>query len=136
MPTLEPGDQVWIRDQDRYGLLAEKTEKPRSYFVVTEKGTLRRNRSTLVATSTSAQTEQPKATSTPDVTPDESVPRTPPRPQIKEVPPSPQTAVPTTTLGATSEECIPLPNPSPEMLTTRSGRTVRPSRTPKSAIEH
>ena len=48
LPTLELGGRVWIRDQDRYGLVTGKTEKPRSYLVTTERGTLRRNRSALV----------------------------------------------------------------------------------------
>ena len=40
LPTLEPCDRVWIRDQVRYGLVTEKTEKPRSYLITTERGTL------------------------------------------------------------------------------------------------
>ena len=28
LTTLEPGDRLWIRDQVRYGLVAEKTDKP------------------------------------------------------------------------------------------------------------
>ena len=28
LATLEPGDRVWIRNQVRYGLVTEKTEKP------------------------------------------------------------------------------------------------------------
>ena len=37
LPTLEPGDRVWIRDKVRYGLVTEKTEKPRSYLVTPTK---------------------------------------------------------------------------------------------------
>ena len=33
LPALEPGDRVWIRDQVRYGLVTEKTGKPRFSLV-------------------------------------------------------------------------------------------------------
>ena len=49
-----------------------------------------------------------------------------PVPSTPQVPPSPQTAVPVATLGTTLEECVPPRSPSPAVLTTRSGRTVRP----------
>ena len=58
LPTLELGGRVWIRDQDRYGLVTGKTEKPRSYLVTTERGTLRRNRSALVTAAKPAEAEQ------------------------------------------------------------------------------
>ena len=60
------------------------------------------------------------------VTPVLPVPSTPLRPQTPQVPPSPQTAVPVATLGTTLEECVPPRSPNPAVLTTRSGRTVRP----------
>ena len=131
LPTLEPGDRVWIRDQVRYGLVTEKTEKPRSYLVTTEKGTLRRNRSALVAAAKPAETEQHSAMPAGDVnpvhvTPVLPVPSTPLRPQTPQVPPSPQTAVPVASLGTALEECVPPRSPNPAVLTTRSGRTVRP----------
>ena len=134
LPILEPGDRVWIRDQVRYGLVTEKTEKPRSYLVTTERGTLRRNSSPLVAAAKPAKTEQHSATPAGDVNPASPVhatavlpvPSTPPRPQTPQVPLSPQTAVPVATLGTTLEECVPPRNPSPAVLTTRSGRIVRP----------
>ena len=106
LPTHASGDRVRIRDEDRYGLVAEKTEKPCSYLVITDKSTLRRNRSVLVATAKSTDTEQSKAVPTPDITPYASVPCTPPRPQTAQITPSPQTAVPTATLGPTPEECV------------------------------
>ena len=45
---LQPGDDVWVRDQDRYGTIVEREPQPRSYHVSTPKGTVRRNRSALV----------------------------------------------------------------------------------------
>ena len=60
------------------------------------------------------------------VTPVLPVPSTPQRPQTPQVPPSPHTDVPVATLGTTLEECVPPQSPSPAVLTTRSGRTVRP----------
>ena len=68
LPTLQPGDQVWIRDQDRHGQILGKTEQPRSYLVSTEKGTLRRNRSALVVT------KDPKTEHSSDVVPPETNP--------------------------------------------------------------
>ena len=50
LPTLHPGDHVWVRDQDRHGLILGKTKQPCSYLLDTNKGTLRRNRSALVVT--------------------------------------------------------------------------------------
>ena len=114
--------------------MTEKTEKPRSYLVTTERGTLRRNRSALVAAAKPAETDQHSAMPAGDVnpvslarvTPELPVPSTALRPQTPQVPPSPQTAVPVATLGTTLEECVPPRSPSPAVLTTRSGRTVRP----------
>ena len=57
LPKLHPGDHVWVRDQDRHGLILGKTEQPRSYFVDTNKETLRRNRSALVVTTKHPATE-------------------------------------------------------------------------------
>ena len=118
----------------RYGLVTEKTGKPRFYLVTTERGTLQRNHSALVAAAKPAETEQHSAMPTGDVNPTLPVhvthvlpvPSTLLRPQTPQVPPSPQTAVPVATLGTTLEECISLQSPSPRVMTTRSGRTVRP----------
>ena len=134
LPTLELGGRVWIRDQDRYGLVTGKTEKPRSYLVTTERGTLRRNRSALVTAAKPAEAEQHSAMPACDVTPASPVPvipvlpvpSTPSRPQTTQVPPSSQTAVPVATLATALDECVPPRSPSPAVLTTRSGRAVRP----------
>ena len=114
--------------------MTEKTGKPRFYLVTTERGTLQQNHSALVAAAKPAETEQHSAMPTGDVYPASPVhvthvlpvPSTLLRPQTAQVPPSPQTAVPIATLGTTLEECVPLKSPSPAVLTTRSGRTVRP----------
>ena len=50
LPQLHKGDNVWVRDQERDGIVVEKTSSPRSYLVETEKGIIRRNRSALVST--------------------------------------------------------------------------------------
>ena len=135
LPALEPGDRVWIRDHVRYSLVTEKTGKPRFYLVTTERGTLQQNHSALAAAAKPAETEQHSAMPTGDVYPASPVhvthvlpvPSTLLRPHTAQVPPSPQTAVPIATLGTTLEECVPLKSPSPAVLTTQSGRTVRPS---------
>lgn len=49
LPALDKGDQVWIRDQDRYGQVVERSNSPRSYIIKTTLGTtVRRNRQALV----------------------------------------------------------------------------------------
>ena len=47
LPVLQPGDSVWIRDQNRDGIVVQKHANPRSYVVQTDEGTVRRNRSAL-----------------------------------------------------------------------------------------
>lgn len=47
LPKLQPGDDVWIRDQDRMATVMNK-ETERSFAVKTDKGTIRRNRAALV----------------------------------------------------------------------------------------
>ena len=51
LSTLQPGDPVWIRDQNRQGQVVSRTPEPRSYLVRTDLGTVRRNRRALVPTS-------------------------------------------------------------------------------------
>ena len=46
--TLQPGDQVWLKDQQRQGHIIKRAPEPRSYLVKTPNGTVRRNRSALV----------------------------------------------------------------------------------------
>ena len=51
LPVLEQGDRVWVRDQDRYGAVVERTASPRAYRVETETGSvITRNRRALVHT--------------------------------------------------------------------------------------
>ena len=50
LPQLQRGDNVWIRNQDRDGVVVEKSNNPRSDVVETEKGRIPRNRSALVET--------------------------------------------------------------------------------------
>ncbi|XP_011871176.1 PREDICTED: uncharacterized protein K02A2.6-like, partial [Vollenhovia emeryi] len=44
---LEEGDKVWIRDARRWGVVEKRADQPRSFWVQTEMGRLRRNRSHL-----------------------------------------------------------------------------------------
>ena len=144
LPTLELGGRVWIRDQDRYGLVTGKTEKPRSYLVTTERGTLRRNRSALVTAAKPAEAEQHSAMPACDVTPTSPVPvipvlpapSTPSRPQTTQVPPSSQTAVPVATLATTLDECVPHAKSKPCGPDNPVGKSCETSRTLESLVEH
>ena len=40
LPLLLPGDNVWVRDQDRYGTVVQRAPQPRSYLIKTPKGTI------------------------------------------------------------------------------------------------
>lgn len=53
LPQLRRGEDVWIRDQDRDGVVVGQHSNPRSYLVQTENGVIRRNRAALVKTTTS-----------------------------------------------------------------------------------
>ncbi|UYV83505.1 K02A2.6-like, partial [Cordylochernes scorpioides] len=44
LPQLQQGDSVWIRDQRVEGTVLHKSEEPRSYWVQTPQGKVRRNR--------------------------------------------------------------------------------------------
>ena len=46
---LEPGDCVWMRDQDRDGEILRCMNHLRSYLVRSDMGTVRRNQSALVS---------------------------------------------------------------------------------------
>ena len=99
---LQPGDNVWVRDQDRYGTLVERAPQPRSYLVRTPKGVIRRNRSALVTTETRQQIQRDDPTPTSTITDEAEDP--------------PATASQSTT-----------PPSSPGHVTrTRSGRVVNP----------
>ena len=71
LTPLQPGDNVWVRDQDRYGTVVERAPQPRSYLVQTPKGVIRRNRSALVTTETRQQIQRDDPTPT-STTPDEA----------------------------------------------------------------
>ncbi|UYV80861.1 K02A2.6-like [Cordylochernes scorpioides] len=44
LPPLQQGDSIWIRDQRVEGTVLHKSEEPRSYWVQTPQGKVRRNR--------------------------------------------------------------------------------------------
>ncbi|UYV70251.1 K02A2.6-like, partial [Cordylochernes scorpioides] len=44
LPPLQQGDSVWVRDQRVKGKVLHKSEEPRSYWVQTPQGKVRRNR--------------------------------------------------------------------------------------------
>ena len=106
---LQPGDNVCVRDQDRYGTVVERAPQPRSYLVQTPKGMIRRNRSALVTTETRQQIQRddPSPTST---TPNEA--EDPP------TTPSQSTTPPSSPRPATAQ--------SPGVTRSRSGRVVNP----------
>ena len=59
VPSLTPGDKVYLRDQGRYGEIVEKTASPRSYRVMMDSGNVvRRNRSALIHTGETAEQNQ------------------------------------------------------------------------------
>ncbi len=41
LPNLQPGDKVWVRDQDRHGEVIQRTSETRSYLVKTPQGKVR-----------------------------------------------------------------------------------------------
>ncbi|GFO20443.1 retrovirus-related pol polyprotein from transposon opus [Plakobranchus ocellatus] len=51
---LQPGDYVFIKDLKRQGSVLTRHQNPRSYIICTDQGTIRRNRSHLVATPASS----------------------------------------------------------------------------------
>jgi len=48
LPTLDPGDSVWVTDRQIHGEVVEETS-PRSYVVQTPDGTFRRNRRAIIS---------------------------------------------------------------------------------------
>ena len=48
LPTLDPGDSVWVTDRQVHGEVVEETS-PRSYVVQTPDGTFRRNRRAIIS---------------------------------------------------------------------------------------
>ena len=129
LPTLHPGDHVWVRDQDRHGLILGKTEQPRSYLVDTNKGTLRRNRSALVVTTKHPVTEHstedlPSETTT---APNPTLPSPiPPSQQSPQTPRKPTAGQAMLTTPETAPAAESPRGPCTNTLTTRSGRVVRP----------
>ena len=90
---LQPGDNVWVRDQDRYGTVVERAPQPRSYLVQTPNGVIRRNRSALVTTEIRQQIQRDDPTPT-STTPDkaEDPPATPSQSTTPPSSPRPTTA--------------------------------------------
>ncbi|GFS21850.1 Pol polyprotein [Elysia marginata] len=107
-PELHPGDSVYIKDLGRPGSVAAQHHNPRSYIILTDQGTVRRNRSHLVATDASGQPQS-----------DSMTPKTP-TPVPRAVSPAASGSTPAfeePTGGAPS-------SPGPQV--TRSGRAVIP----------
>lgn len=50
LPTLHPGDTVWVRDSNQKGTVLQTAHTPRSYYVPVNGGTVRRNRRGLIST--------------------------------------------------------------------------------------
>ena len=120
LPKLQPGDPVWIRDQNRQGQVVSRTPEPRSYLVRTDLGTLRRNRRALVPTSHDSDDSNRRWTRPARVSTTSDI-----------ATPTVETQVPTTPARSVSlptREIHPLPEPPAPDRVTRSGRTVK---TPK-----
>jgi hypothetical protein len=66
LPSLRPGDQVYVRDQGKYGKITEKLNQPRSYNVHMANGNvIRRNRRSLIHTGVEEDTPKPTPTRDP-----------------------------------------------------------------------
>ena len=120
LPKLQPGDPVWIRDQNRQGQVVSRTPEPRSYLVRTDLERVRRNRRTLVPTSHDSDdairhwTPPGRVSTTSDI-----------------ATPTVETQVPTTSARSVSRptrEIPPFPKPPAPDRVTRSGRTVKPQK--------
>ncbi|KAL8616423.1 hypothetical protein ACOMHN_041026 [Nucella lapillus] len=61
-PALKPRDTVFIKDMNKSGEILAKHPNPRSYIVSTESGTIRRNKTHLMATPRGTQPLQPATT--------------------------------------------------------------------------
>ena len=71
LPTLNEGETVLIRDQNRHGQVIEKSTSPRSYVVQTDQGsTIRRNRGSLIALPSPQPTQPETQTERETVTPE------------------------------------------------------------------
>ena len=105
LPALQEGDQVFIRDQEKYGEVKEKLANPRSYKVLTESGTtIRRNRRALVHTEermTQTDTDSAQA--------------------------SPTLDKPSQPIAPNTES----PKPDPPQIVRRSGRLAKPLKQPE-----
>ncbi|KAK3760432.1 hypothetical protein RRG08_023727 [Elysia crispata] len=110
-PELQPGDPVFVKDLRRSGSV-NKYHNPRSYIVHTEQGTIRSNRSHLVATPTPDQSP-----------PMRSVPNAPDSSSV-----APRSASPeaTETSATVRPEIQPTPRVPGQPRVTRSGRSVIP----------
>ena len=62
LPSLKKGEEVWIRDQQKYGTVTEKTSSPRAYRLETESGSqITRNRQALIHTGSNTEVIQEPA---------------------------------------------------------------------------
>lgn len=67
LPALEEGDDVFIRDQQKFGRVQERLSSPRSYQVLTETGaSIRRNRRSLIHTGRKATAQDRASPPAPD----------------------------------------------------------------------
>lgn len=48
LSIIKEGNPVWVTDQRTYGQVIQKLPEPRSYLIKTPKGTIRRNRMSLI----------------------------------------------------------------------------------------
>ncbi|GBM95167.1 hypothetical protein AVEN_199151-1 [Araneus ventricosus] len=117
LEELEPGQVVWITDQRSYGSLKAKHASPRSYWVGTPRGIIRRNCFHLRPSGQLEYDEDDTTREMPDFTRDSS-PVSPPDDMLG----SPNLSHSSPTTPSTSSA----PRSPDQFYETRSGRTVRP----------
>ena len=66
LPTLSPGDKVWVPDQEAEGRVIEEV-MPQSFEVSIENGTYRRNRRHLIRASSPSQNREDNQSNTPEL---------------------------------------------------------------------
>jgi hypothetical protein len=116
LPSLSPGDKVFVRDQKKHGEVVEKLLSPRSYRVSMGNGNVvRRNRRSLIHSGIDKETDPETLASTqPSPSPPPTIHKSPP--------PAPQNTV--------AETPTPSLMPGTDISVTRSGRTIKSTQNP------
>ena len=118
LPTLHPGDPVWIRGQHRQGKVLSRTPEPRSYLVRTDLETVSHNRSALVPTSRESDESNFRFTPPARVSTTSEIATPTAEIQLQ--------TTPARSVSLRAREIPPLPGPATPDEVTRCGRTVKP----------